>query len=61
MENIKTKGKNGQHDKYIFHGAKHEHLWYNSHTGLMGGHGENALPKDKKWCGQRSANMKISK
>lgn len=59
MDNISTNNKNGQHNEYIYHGDSHEHLWYDSKTGLMGAHGENASAEDKKWCGQRTGNMKI--
>ncbi len=49
----KTDGKNGQHNVYNFYeGGKHEHSWYNSKTGQMGYHGENASAEDKKWMGQ---------
>ena len=57
----KTNGRNGQHDEYIFHekdsktGA-HEHLWYDSKTGVMGGHGEYTSSDDKRWLGERSKN-----
>ena len=59
MSNYSTNGKNGQHNEYVYHGEKHEHLWYDSKTGMMGAHGENASAKDKKWCGQRAGDMKI--
>lgn len=59
MSNISTNGKNGQHNVYIYHGKDHEHLWYDSKTGLMGGHGENTSKEDKRWCGQRAGDMKI--
>lgn len=62
MEN-KTNFKNGQHNEYIYHGSrdKHEHIWYDSKTGLMGAHGENTSKEDKKWCGQRAGDMKIGR
>lgn len=55
-----TNFKNGQSNEYIYHSDdRHEHYWYNTKTGMMGGHGENASAADKKWCGQLSNDMKI--
>lgn len=52
---IKTRGKDGQHDRFeFFEGGKHTHEWYDSKTGIMGGHGENASKEDNKWAGQRA-------
>lgn len=49
----KTNGRDGQHNRYEFmEGGKHTHEWYNSRTGQMGGHGENASEEDKRWIGQ---------
>ncbi len=49
----KTNGRDGQHNSYEFYeGGKHTHLWYDSKTGQMGGHGENASSDDKKWMGE---------
>lgn len=48
----KTNGKNGQHNRYDFYeGGKHTHDWYNSKTGQMGSHGENASAEDKRTIG----------
>lgn len=59
---IFTRGKNGQSDEFIYHpDDRHEHYWYDSKTGMMGGHGENASDEDKKWCGQIAIDMKIGK
>lgn len=59
---ISTRGKDGQSDVFVYHpGDKHEHYWYDSKTGTMGGHGENASSEDKIWCGQRANDMKIGK
>ena len=60
--NVVTKGRNGQSNVYIEYdgkGDKHEHYWYDSKTGMMGGHGENASKEDKWWNGVRSGDMKI--
>ncbi len=39
----KTYGSNGQHNRIeTYDGGKHTHDWYNSKTGQMGSHGENA-------------------
>lgn len=55
MGTIKTNGKNGQSDRYeFFEDGKHTHDWYDSKTGLMGSHGENASDDIKKFSGQRS-------
>lgn len=49
----KTNGRNGQHNRYEFsEGGKHTHDWYDSKTGQMGSHGENASSEDKRWMGQ---------
>lgn len=49
----KTNGINGQHNRYEFsEGGKHTHDWYDSKTGQMGAHGENASSEDKRWMGQ---------
>lgn len=49
----KTNGRNGQHNRYEFsEGGKHTHDWYDSKTGQMGAHGENASSEDKRWMGQ---------
>lgn len=59
---IFTRGKNGQSDEFIYHSDdRHEHYWYDSKTGMMGGHGENASSEDKRWCGQLANDMKIGK
>ena len=59
---IKTKGRDGQHNVYIEHdNGLHEHYWYDSKTGKMGGHGENTSAHDKWWAGVRSGDMKIGK
>lgn len=52
---VKTSGKNGQHDRMeFFQGGKHTHEYYDSNTGRMGGHGENASKEDKKWMGEKA-------
>ena len=57
-----TREKNGQSDKFVYHtNDRHEHYWYDSKTGMMGGHGENASPADKRWAGQLANDMKIGK
>lgn len=54
---ISTNGRDGQHNVYVEHpDDTHEHKWYNSVTGRMGYHGENASAEDKWWIGQRALN-----
>lgn len=49
----KTYGSNGQHNRIeTYDGGKHTHDWYNSKTGQMGSHGENASKEDKKLMGE---------
>ena len=48
----KTNGRDGQHNRYeFFPGGKHTHEWYDSKTGIMGGHGENTSREEKIWAG----------
>ena len=61
MSDYTTNGKNGQHNEYVYHGDDHEHLWYDSKRGVMGAHGENTSPEDKKWAGQRAGDLHIGK
>lgn len=52
---IKTTAREGQLNRYEFsEGGKHTHDWYDSKTGVMGSHGENASIEDKKWSGDRT-------
>jgi len=52
----KTYESNGQHNRLEFpgDGPNHVHDFYNSRTGIMGSHGENASASDKQWSGQRT-------
>ena len=52
---VKTSAKGGQLNRYeFFEGGKHTHDFYDSKTGIMGSHGENASSDDKKWAGDRT-------
>lgn len=55
MGEIKTYGSNGQSNRLeLFENGKHTHDWYDSKTGLMGSHGEDASEEIKRFSGQRS-------